>query len=127
MPIPHSATHPLPPPPAPAPLAANSRASPSSCAIPGTPTTNHSLTRPLTPLLPPPPKKNAQPGEPAWRAPPVGGEALGRDVSVWWTKEKEFFPGTVTAWEEATGRATVTFWDGDVETYKLEEEQVAWH
>ena len=70
---------------------------------------------------------NAQPGEPAWRAPPVGGEALGRDVSVWWTKEKEFFPGTVTAWEEATGRATVTFWDGDVETYKLEEEQVAWH
>lgn len=66
-------------------------------------------------------------GEPAWQAAPKGAEAVGRSLSVWWTAEKEFFCGDVTGWDEASGKHTVTFWDGDVDSYMLAHELVAWH
>ena len=59
---------------------------------------------------------------------PFAYAKVNRDLSVWWkAPQHQFFPGTVTSWDAESGKATVTFWDGDVVSYNLDNEAVAWH
>jgi len=62
----------------------------------------------------------------AWHLAP-GPSAVGRRLRVFWpAPESAWFSGQVEHWDEATGRHSVVYDDGDCEQLLLAEEQIEW-
>ena len=55
-----------------------------------------------------------------------GMSAIGKRIKVYWPEEQQWFRGLVRSYDDASGKHTIHYDDGDRETLDLGKERVAW-
>ena len=62
----------------------------------------------------------------AGQEPPIGKQAVGWRIAVYWKTDQTFYPGLVQAFDATTGRHHVLYADGDEEHLCLSSESLKW-